>query len=54
MRVLERAAKEIHAEFKAISSAQGSAKTAQAGISSGQWDGLYLVNQGYAVLIGHC
>jgi hypothetical protein len=46
MRVLERAAGDIRAEFKALSSARASAKTAQAGASRGQWDGFYLINQG--------
>ena len=46
MRVLERAADDIFAEFKALSSARTSAKTSQAGASSGQWDGFYLINQG--------
>jgi hypothetical protein len=46
MRVLERAADDIRAEFKELSSARASAKTAQAGASSGQWDGFYLINQG--------
>lgn len=46
MRVLERAADDIRAEFKALSSARATPKTAQAGASSGQWDGFYLINQG--------
>ena len=46
MRVLERAANEIRSEFKVLSSERASAKTAQAGASSGQWDGFYLINQG--------
>jgi hypothetical protein len=46
MRVLERAADEIRGEFQVLSSARASAKTAQAGASSGQWDGFYLINQG--------
>lgn len=46
MRVLERAAGDIRAEFKALSSARTSAKTAQAGASRGKWDGFYLINQG--------
>lgn len=46
MRALERATNDIRSEFKALSLAQESAKSAQPGASGGQWDGFYLINQG--------